>query len=130
MGGAARTPGRVDRLEGGGGPPLCVLDGFPYETATGQLQPGDTVLLVTDGVTEADGPRGDLFGTPRVTALLADAAGTPVRSEPARLVADLVAALRTFRGPVEPADDVTMLAVQWLGAPGAAAPVDAGLSAR
>jgi serine phosphatase RsbU (regulator of sigma subunit) len=113
----ART---VERLEGGGGPPLCVLEGFPYDTAATQLQPGETVLLITDGVTEADGPRGDLFGTPRVTAFLADAARMPARSEPARLVADLVTALRTFRGPVEPADDVTLLAVQWLG-PGDAA---------
>jgi serine phosphatase RsbU (regulator of sigma subunit) len=109
----------VERLEGGGGPPLCVLEGFPYETATAQLRPGETVLLVTDGVTEADGPRGDLFGTPRVTGLLTGAAHAPVRSEPARLVADLVGALRTFRGPIEPADDVTLLAVQWLGPPDA-----------
>jgi serine phosphatase RsbU (regulator of sigma subunit) len=123
--------GTVDRLEGGGGPPLCVLDGFPYETAAGQLRPGDTVLLVTDGVTEADGPRGDLFGTPRVTTLLTDAAVAPARSEPARLVADLVTALRTFRGSVEPADDVTMLAVQWLGPPADMAELaDPALSAR
>jgi serine phosphatase RsbU (regulator of sigma subunit) len=109
----------VERLEGGGGPPLCVLDGFLYETATAQLRPGETVVLVTDGVTEADGPRGDLFGTPRVTALLTGAAHAPPRSEPARLVADLIGALRTFRGPVEQADDVTLLAVQWLGPPDA-----------
>ena len=31
--------GAVERLEGGGGPPLCVLDGFPYETAAGRLRP-------------------------------------------------------------------------------------------
>jgi adenylate cyclase len=105
----------VERLEGGGGPPLCVLEDFAYETATSQLRPGETVLLVTDGVTEANDPRGELFGTPRVTALLTEAAHSPARTEPAQLVADLVTALRTFRGPVEPADDVTLLAVQWLG---------------
>lgn len=88
------------------------------------------MLLVTDGVTEAIDPRGDLFGTPRVTALVADAAQEAARSEPARLVADLVAALRTFREPVEPADDVTWLAVQWLGPADADEPVAAGLSAR
>ena len=88
------------------------------------------MLLVTDGVTEADGAGGDLFGTPRVTAFLTDAAGTPARNEPARLVADLIAALRTFRGPIEPADDVTMLAVQWLGPPDATEPTLATLSGR
>jgi len=109
--------GTVDRLEGGAGPPLCVLDDFVYETAVAQLRSGDTVLMVTDGVTEALDPGGGLFGTSRVTSLATDAAGTPAHSEPARLVADLVGAVRTFREPFEPADDVTLLAVQWLGPP-------------
>jgi serine phosphatase RsbU (regulator of sigma subunit)/CHASE2 domain-containing sensor protein len=120
--------GAVDRLEGGGGPPLCVLDNFTYETASAQLGPGDTVLLVTDGLTEAIDPHGDLFGMPRVAGLVADAARVPARSEPAQLVADLVAALRTFREPVEPADDVTLLAVQWLGPPDAGPPPPDGVS--
>ena len=67
-----------------------MIEDFRYETATAQLAPGETVLLVTDGVTEGVDRRGDLFGTPRVTALAASAARTPAHSEPARLVADLV----------------------------------------
>ena len=109
--------GHVDRLEGASGPPLCVLDDFTYETDVAQLRSGDTVLMVTDGVTEALDPGGGLFGTTRVTALVAKAAVTPALSEPARLVADLVSAVRTFREPFEAADDVTLLAVQWLGPP-------------
>jgi serine phosphatase RsbU (regulator of sigma subunit) len=122
--------GDVERLEGAGGPPLCVLEGFPYEITTSCLSPGDTVLLVTDGVTEAIDPRGDLFGTPRVAALVLEAARTPARSEPAQLIADLVAALRMFREPVEPADDVTLLAVQWLGPADAGELANAAISAR
>jgi serine phosphatase RsbU (regulator of sigma subunit) len=85
--------------------------------------------MVTDGVTEALDPGGDLFGTPRVTALVTEAARVPVRTEPARLVADLVAAVRTFREPFEPADDVTLLAVQWIGPADAREPWNPGLSA-
>jgi serine phosphatase RsbU (regulator of sigma subunit) len=121
--------GAVERLEGGAGPPLCVLDDFAYETATARLRPGDTVLMVTDGVTEALDPGGGLFGAARVTGLVTEAAQKPPRSEPARLVADLVAAVRIFREPFEPADDVTLLAVQWLGPPDPAEPEDPGLSA-
>jgi serine phosphatase RsbU (regulator of sigma subunit)/CHASE2 domain-containing sensor protein len=121
--------GAVERLESGGGPPLCVLDDFSYETASARLRPGDTVLMVTDGVTEALEPGGNLFGTARVTDLVTKAAQAPPRNEPARLVADLVAAVRTFREPLEPADDVTLLAVQWLGPPDSAEPRDPGLSA-
>jgi serine phosphatase RsbU (regulator of sigma subunit) len=121
--------GAVERLDGDSGPPLCVLDGFPYETSTTRLRPGDTVLMVTDGVTESLDPGGELFGTPRVTALVTDAAHDPARSEPARLIADLVAEVRTFREPFEPADDVTLLAVQWLGPAEAPEPGDPGFSA-
>jgi serine phosphatase RsbU (regulator of sigma subunit)/CHASE2 domain-containing sensor protein len=121
--------GEVERLEEGGGPPLCVLDNFAYETAAAQLQSGDTVLMVTDGVTEALDPGGDLFGTARVTAFVSEAARVPAHSEPARLVADLVGTVRTFREPYEPADDVTLLAVQWLGTPAPVEPEESGLSA-
>jgi serine phosphatase RsbU (regulator of sigma subunit)/CHASE2 domain-containing sensor protein len=121
--------GKVERLEGGGGPPLCVLDDFAYETASARLRPGDTVLMVTDGVTEALDPGGELFGTPRVTALVADAAQEPARIEPARLIADLVAEVRSFREPFEAADDVTLLAVQWLGPAGAPETGEPGFSA-
>lgn len=121
--------GQVERLEGAGGPPLCVLDGFPYETAAAHLRPGDTVLMVTDGVTESLDPGGELFGTPRVTALVTQAAQVPAHSEPARLIADLVTEVRTFREPFEPADDVTLLAVQWLGPADAPQPEDPGFSA-
>jgi serine phosphatase RsbU (regulator of sigma subunit) len=121
--------GEVERLEGGAGPPLCVLEDFAYETAMTRLRPGDTVLMVTDGVTEALDPTGGLFGTPRVTTLVTEAAQEPARSEPARLIADLVGAVRTFREPFEAADDVTLLAVQWLGPGDAGEPGNPGLSA-
>ena len=87
------------------------------------------MLMVTDGVTEALDPRGDLFGAERVTVLVTEAARAPARSEPARLVADLVAAVRTFREPFESADDVTLLAVQWLGPPDTAEAEVPGFSA-
>jgi serine phosphatase RsbU (regulator of sigma subunit) len=120
--------GEVARLEGSGGPPLCVLEDFVYQTATAALRSGDTVLMVTDGVTEALEPGGELFGTPRVTALLGEAARAPARTEPTRLVADMVSAVRSFREPFEPADDLTLLAVQWLGPPDASPPHGTGVS--
>lgn len=60
---------------------------------------------------------------------MTEAARELARGEPARLVTDLVAAVRTVREPFEPADDVSLLAVQWLGPPNPAEPGDAGLSA-
>ena len=41
------------RLTEGGGPPLCAVDGFAYAPGARQLGPGDTLCLITDGITEA-----------------------------------------------------------------------------
>src|SRR4029079_11094329 len=51
---------------GGAGPPLCALDGFDYEAATYRLERGDLLCLITDGVTDARNPAGELFGRPRL----------------------------------------------------------------
>jgi phosphoserine phosphatase RsbU/P len=58
-----------ERLGEGGG----VLGIFPdqtYALGTVQLEPGDRVVLYTDGVTEANNPAGEEFGEERLLALL------------------------------------------------------------
>jgi Stage II sporulation protein E (SpoIIE) len=76
------------------------------ETAT-QLDPGDRLVLYTDGVTDSLGPTHERFGKQRlIQTLEANRGGT---------AHDLVAAIRdavaAFRQSVEPADDVTIVAV-------------------
>lgn len=48
------------------GPPICVVDGYPYEAQTRKLGPGDLVVMTTDGVDEAMNPEGELYGGERV----------------------------------------------------------------
>jgi serine phosphatase RsbU (regulator of sigma subunit) len=48
------------------GLPLGVTPGFEYESVTVTLEPGDTVALYTDGVTDALNPGGEMFGYERV----------------------------------------------------------------
>jgi len=71
------------------------------------LEPGDTLLLYTDGVTDAVAPSGGRFGDGRLMAgIEAARAGSPE---------DIVAAVRdrvlAFQGTAEPADDITLVAV-------------------
>ena len=47
------SQGRVDTLEEVGGPPLGLFEEVGYAQATLTLRPGDTLVLYTDGVTEA-----------------------------------------------------------------------------
>jgi sigma-B regulation protein RsbU (phosphoserine phosphatase) len=69
------------------------------------LEPGDTLVLYTDGVTEAMNPADDLFGDERLLV-------TPAGTSAAETVSNLVAALRAFVGKREAADDIAILALR------------------
>ncbi|HET7341761.1 MAG TPA: CHASE2 domain-containing protein [Methylomirabilota bacterium] len=103
---------RRGQLDKGGGPPLCVLDDYPYEAATHQLQPGDTVCLVTDGVTEARDASGALFGRARLEQMLATLTAARPPEAGARAIRD---AVTRFVAGSEPADDLAILVLRWNG---------------
>jgi phosphoserine phosphatase RsbU/P len=48
------------------GPPICIVDDYPYEAQTRKLEPGDLIVMYTDGVDEAMNPDGALYGAQRV----------------------------------------------------------------
>ncbi|MBK7793176.1 MAG: SpoIIE family protein phosphatase [Betaproteobacteria bacterium] len=60
----------VSRITDGDGPPLCAVDAFAYRGARLQLEPGELLCVVSDGVTEARNPGGDLYGSARLVARL------------------------------------------------------------
>jgi serine phosphatase RsbU (regulator of sigma subunit) len=66
-----RANGVVERLEAAGGVPLGIIEDATYEPAVVELLPGDELLIVTDGVTEAMDPSQELFGEGRVLELMA-----------------------------------------------------------
>jgi len=102
--------GEVQRLAGGGGPPLCAVDDFAYESSQTQLAPGEVLCVVSDGVTEAQNFARELYGGERAARVLgaADSAHTAVDS--------LREDVNAFAGDAEPADDMTVLALCWRGA--------------
>ena len=87
-----------------GGPPFCVCD-FPYQEERAQLEPGDTLILVTDGVTEAENANGEFFGVAGAIAAVKGTAGENAQ-ETAR---NLSVRVRLFEGDTEPSDDLTVL---------------------
>jgi len=109
--------GEAERLGGAGGPPLCLLDAFDYPTDRIRLDPGDLVVVVTDGVTEAANQEGELFGVPRTDAAVRRLVGAT--SAPAALDL-LIAPAHAFADGAEPADDLTALVVVWSGGTAAA----------
>ncbi|MGH8890752.1 MAG: PP2C family protein-serine/threonine phosphatase [Acidothermaceae bacterium] len=81
-------------------------------TATERLEPGDRLLLYTDGITDARSPEGEFFGLARLTDLVtrADASDQPVPETMRRL---MHAVLDHPAGELQ--DDGTALLVEWGG---------------
>lgn len=90
---------------------LGVLDGFVFEERALPLDPGDTLLFFTDGVTEAVGPDAALFGDARLAAIVTDAG----LQEPSRLLDAITREVARFAEGEPQADDITMLALHWRG---------------
>ena len=103
------------RLMDGGGPPLCVLDGFSYAASSRILAPGDTICLVTDGVLEAMSPKAEAYGRTRFEGLL-EKVGR------AASLAEIGEAIRLevsrFADGVEQSDDMAILVLRWNGPSG------------
>ena len=99
----------------GGGPALCFLDDFDYQAETRALAPGDTLCLVTDGVIEAMNQRGELYGRPRLEAVLARVAPALTVEETLRAIQEDVAA---FAAGAESTDDIAIVVLRWRGTGG------------
>lgn len=84
-----------------------------------QLQPQDTLVLFTDGVSEAENPAGEEYGTHTLRALL-EQTGLCC---PERLVDACRKHVEEFRAGGTRADDETLLAIQFTGAGASAAVV-------
>ena len=100
------------RLTEGGGPPLCAADGFPYDAATRQLEPGDTLCLITDGITEAARADGELYGRPRLEGLLGGLGAAVTAADIGEAIRRDVAA---FTGDAEASDDMAILILRFTG---------------
>ncbi len=99
----------VKHLESGVGLPFGV--GPASHVFTEQLEPGDRVLLYTDGVTEARGPSGDLFGTDQLVNLVSRTAGD---DPPPETMRRLMHAIEDHNdGPMR--DDATVVMIEWQG---------------
>lgn len=100
------------RLDEGGGPPLCAVDGFPYTSASRRLEPGDTVCLLTDGITEARGRGGTLYGRVRLEAVLS---GLGAAASAAAVGEAIRRDVAEFSGGGPPTDDMAVLVLRFIG---------------
>jgi sigma-B regulation protein RsbU (phosphoserine phosphatase) len=94
-----------------GGPVLGLLSIATYEFATVTLEPGDLVVVCSDGVTEARNRAGDEFGRDRLVEAVR---GRPGR-KPEAVLEHLIAEVKLFAEGAPQADDVTALVLRYRG---------------
>ena len=94
--------------------PVGAVDGTPYQTQTIVIEPQTTIFLYTDGVTEAMTADKKMFGREQIIdeINLAIQAG---QVAPKALIERMTAAVQAFVGDTEQSDDLTMLAINYLG---------------
>jgi serine phosphatase RsbU (regulator of sigma subunit)/anti-sigma regulatory factor (Ser/Thr protein kinase) len=89
------------------GMPLGLMPGMEYEEKTYRLQPGDLMVLTSDGITEAHSSEGEMYGFSRLMGKVA----AKVKDDD--MVTALVSDLEKWTGPdAEQEDDITLVVVR------------------
>jgi len=99
-----RASGTIERLDVGG-VPLGILSECAYESAEMDLSPGDTLLIFTDGVVEAENDRSDEYGEDRLISVFNTNAGLSADEIIQAIMRDVLA----FTGTAPQHDDITCL---------------------
>ena len=98
----------VWRLEQGGGPVLGVLPGARYRRAEVAIEPGDILIVFSDGISEATNAQGDEFGEEGII----ESAKRHWQKPAADICDGILADIRTFLDKELPHDDQTLMVVR------------------
>ncbi|MBI3248266.1 MAG: SpoIIE family protein phosphatase [Deltaproteobacteria bacterium] len=93
---------------GDGGFPVGMLPEATYESVEFDFQPGDRLLVYSDGVSECGNPNHGEFSSERLATLLREGKGLPLQ----QMVDTIEQQLRSWRGNNSFDDDVTLFAIE------------------
>jgi sigma-B regulation protein RsbU (phosphoserine phosphatase) len=93
------------------GLPIGVFGNQEFSATKLQLAPGDSLLLYTDGLSEARNSSGDEYGIERLSNLVSN--GLP--TDPRVMINKCLEDLKKFQARVPKTDDLTMMAISWSG---------------
>ena len=97
----------MEILDEPGGIPIGVLPDASWESGSARFEPGDLLVLYTDGVIEAQVEAGRQFGLEALISTLRAASGTP-----REILASVNRAVAVHRRLQELVDDKTLVAIQ------------------
>lgn len=91
--------------------PVGLFEAAPYSLDKVQLEPGDTMVMYSDGVTEAQNVAGEEFSEAR----MADVIKAHSTDSAAVVLEKLIDAVKTFAKGADQYDDITALIVRYSG---------------
>ena len=103
-----RANGKVEEMPDPKNTIVGAFDGIDFKEDTLQLEHGDTLVMFTDGVTEAMNAAYEEFGTDRLTNVI----GGLVGKSSQQIIESIKAAVKEFVNGAEQSDDITMLVLQ------------------
>ncbi len=113
-----RKNGDIEALEMTGGMALGVMEDFSYQSKKARMEPGDSIFLYTDGVTEATNREEELFSEERLERDLAELYQKPIHE----LVNAVMVRIKAFAEGMPQADDITMMVLRYFGDKGEGKP--------
>ncbi|MFC2101691.1 PP2C family protein-serine/threonine phosphatase [Bacteroidota bacterium] len=106
-----RSGGNLESVPLTGGTILGFLEDGTFKQGNIELQPGDTLFLYTDGITEAFNEGDEAFGEDRLEALLQANAAKTIKE----LSLATIAGVQEFCGKAPQSDDITLMAIRYDG---------------
>lgn len=105
-----KASGEVVSLGSTGAPLGLLPPGMPYDTTAITIEPGDCLILCSDGVPDAQNEGDEEFGESRLTALVQEARALPS----AEIVSRVFDAIDQFAGAAPQFDDITLMVLRRL----------------
>ena len=104
-----RSSGELERLDQATGLVLGVIEDAVYDEARLQMLPGDTLVLYTDGITEAHNAQQQMFGVNRLETVCSDTSILSVQN----LIDRVMLSVDDFAGGAPQYDDITLMALRY-----------------
>ena len=108
-----RKNGVIETVSERGSPIVGLLDLAKFKDLSIKLEPGDKILMISDGVTECFNPEDEAFGEKRLLNFLKQNENHSLSNE----IESLIETLSNFSNGIPASDDITALLVRYHGHP-------------
>jgi sigma-B regulation protein RsbU (phosphoserine phosphatase) len=98
-------------LDSIGGPAIGLFGSVPYVVATTQLQPGDSLVVYSDGLVDARNPANEGWGLARLQELLSRSGD----QSPSVMMRGIISSVDRYMQGVDQFDDLTVMVLKWIG---------------